>query len=66
MSGDWAGPGFSTPYADPDMDPAHAQLGRLAAEVKRSGKRPRSRPPTTNRCLSPAARQATEPEPEAG
>ena len=34
MSRDWAGPGFSTPYADPDMDPARAQLGRPAAEEK--------------------------------
>ena len=34
MSGDWAGPGSSTPYADPDTDPAaHAKLGR-PAEVK--------------------------------
>jgi hypothetical protein len=80
MSGDWAGPGFSTPYADPDMDPAHARLGRLAAEVKADWQASRfatadHQPlPVTGRAPinGPevrgwlAARQATEPEPEAG
>jgi hypothetical protein len=65
MSGDWAGAGFSTPYADPDMDPAHARPRRRP--MTRWGRMPfRFFAAWAEMEQTEAAHDAAEPEPEAG